>query len=251
MSREPSFQFYPGDWLRDANLRRCSARARGVWMDVLCLMFQCEQRGVLATGGEPWSEGEIARALPGHTAENLSGLQELLKNGVARKNEQGAIYSKRMVTDELERAKWRDRQQRHRGSHANVTSSVTEPVTHESRPSSSSSSSSNLKEKTKAPETGASAVELPDWLPVESWNAYLTMRKKIRKPITADGVKLAIRELERLRDAGNDPKAVLERSILNSWQGLFELRAPAQEGGFRRAERQTGNNLRAAGLLGR
>src|SRR5262249_48599263 len=114
MSREPSFQFYPADWLRDANLRRCSAATRGIWIDMLCLMFQCEKRGVLATGGEAWTHDEISRAIPGDTAENLAGIKELLKNRVAYVDPAGAIYSKRMVSDEAERAKWRERQQRHR-----------------------------------------------------------------------------------------------------------------------------------------
>lgn len=64
----------------------------------------------------------------------------------------------------------------------------------------------------------------PDWIDPDTWEAYRAMRIKIRKPMTEAAVTLAIRELERLRTQGQDPKAVLEQSIMHSWQGLFELK---------------------------
>jgi len=81
------------------------------------------------------------------------------------------------------------------------------------------------KKTTPAPNAGA-VIVLPDWLPVESWNAFLEMRKKLRKPLTTAAVKLAIKRLGDLRSAGDDPKAVLEQSVLNGYQGLFEIRTP-------------------------
>lgn len=104
----PSLQFYPGDWMKDPNLRRCSRAARGMWIDMLCLMFECEDRGILSTGGEPWSDEDIAAAIGGDTSEGLSCISELLRKGVAHRNQSGAIFSKRMVRDEQirrERAK--------------------------------------------------------------------------------------------------------------------------------------------------
>lgn len=108
MAKLPAFQFYPGDWLKDPNLRRCSPAARGVWVDMLCLMFECDPRGVLATGGKPWGDDEIASVISGQTAEVLSCIQELLTKEVASRNGAGAIFSRRMVRDEQirrERAK--------------------------------------------------------------------------------------------------------------------------------------------------
>jgi hypothetical protein len=94
--------------MKDPNLRRCSRAARGMWIDMLCLFFECEDRGVLSTGGVPWSDEDIAAATGGDIAEGLDALAELLRKGVARRNEFGAIYSRRMVRDEqirLERVK--------------------------------------------------------------------------------------------------------------------------------------------------
>jgi len=62
----------------------------------------------------------------------------------------------------------------------------------------------------------------PEWVPADLWEAWLEMRKKIRKPATRKAMELAVGHLLKLRNAGHSPAAVLEQSILNSWQGLFE-----------------------------
>lgn len=104
MSRKlPSFQFYPGDWMKDSNLRRCTHAAKGVWIDMLCLMFDSEQRGVLATAGRAWSDSEIALAVGGDHDVTLACIAELTLKGVANRTEGGALYSKRLVRDEHKR----------------------------------------------------------------------------------------------------------------------------------------------------
>ena len=103
MAKLPSFQFYPGDWLKDANLRRCTHAAKGVWIDILCLMFEADERGVLSTNGVAWSDEDIACAIGGDTATTISAIQELTFKGVAKRRANGALYSKRMVADENKR----------------------------------------------------------------------------------------------------------------------------------------------------
>lgn len=103
MAKLPSFQFYPGDWLKDTNLRRCSHTAKGVWIDMLCLMFEADERGVLATNGVAWSDEEIACAIGGDSATTIGAIQELSLKGVVKRQKNGAAYSKRMVMDENKR----------------------------------------------------------------------------------------------------------------------------------------------------
>lgn len=55
--KRPSFQFYPADWRNNAKLRRCSEAARGAWMDVLCVLHDSDEYGVLR-----WPLADIARA---------------------------------------------------------------------------------------------------------------------------------------------------------------------------------------------
>ena len=56
--KRPSFQFYPGDWQSNQKLRRCAHEEKGVWMDVLCLMHDSDEYGILR-----WPLADIARAV--------------------------------------------------------------------------------------------------------------------------------------------------------------------------------------------
>lgn len=75
---------------------------------------------------------------------------------------------------------------------------------------------------------GAPAAEsLPDWLPADRWEAFRTMRVKIKAPMTEEAERLAVLKLETLRATGHDPVAVINQSIEMSWRGLFPVKAGA------------------------
>jgi hypothetical protein len=74
------------------------------------------------------------------------------------------------------------------------------------------------------PEREQSEPVLADWIPTDVWEAYLEMRRRIRKPMTGYAMKLAVKRLEKLKAAGEEARAVLEQSIMNSWQGLFPVK---------------------------
>jgi len=68
---------------------------------MLCLMFECEERGVLCTAGMPWTNEQIAAAITGEHSLVLACIDELLAAGVARRVKTStAIFSVRMVRDE-------------------------------------------------------------------------------------------------------------------------------------------------------
>lgn len=78
--KRPSFQFYPGDWRNNAKLRRCSEGARGVWIDVMCLMHDSDEYGVLR-----WPLVEIARA----AGVRVALLRELVERQVMKGGDRG------------------------------------------------------------------------------------------------------------------------------------------------------------------
>ena len=58
-----------------------------------------------------------------------------------------------------------------------------------------------------------------------AFKSYMNMRVKIKKPMTDRAIELAMKELEKLSGGDADTAvAILEQSILNSWQGLFALK---------------------------
>ncbi len=108
--KRPSFQFYPGDWLRDIGLRACSLGARGLWMDMLSFMHQANPYGhlLLPSGGEDGGRDILKPILPailarmvGGTTDEVEGLlSELEEAEVLSRTTEGVIFSRRMVLDE-------------------------------------------------------------------------------------------------------------------------------------------------------
>ena len=70
---------------------------------------------------------------------------------------------------------------------------------------------------------------LPEWVNPEIWAAFIEIRKKKKAVQTPYALKLIMGELERLKEAGNDPDEVLRQSIANSWKGVFPLKAAIQK----------------------
>jgi hypothetical protein len=140
MSKLPAFWFYPGDWMKDPALRACSPAARGLWMDLICLMWEAPHRGYLEdTEGRPYSAAQLARMTGIHCRVIPRLLGELLRLNIASRNGHDAIYCRRIIRDEDRRKSDAKRQQEHRdllkannnggGSHNNVTPEVTGHVT--------------------------------------------------------------------------------------------------------------------------
>lgn len=78
--KRPAFQFYPADWRKDANLRRCSPAARGVWMDVLCVLHDSETYGIVH-----WPLKELALA----AGCSMAHLREIVEKRVIKGCDKG------------------------------------------------------------------------------------------------------------------------------------------------------------------
>ncbi len=64
----------------------------------------------------------------------------------------------------------------------------------------------------------------PDWIDLESWEAFHEMRRKIKAPLTTYAERLIIGELVKLKGGGEDPQLCLDQSIMNGWRDVFRLR---------------------------
>ncbi|HEV7286184.1 MAG TPA: hypothetical protein VGN75_15120 [Kaistia sp.] len=73
--KRPSFQFYAADWRANAKLRRCSPAARGVWVDIMCLLHDADEYGLVR-----WPLKEIAQAV----GASLSHVRELVDKDVLK-----------------------------------------------------------------------------------------------------------------------------------------------------------------------
>jgi hypothetical protein len=50
------------------------------------------------------------------------------------------------------------------------------------------------------------------------------MRKMIKKPIGDKAIEMMLKKLSKLGDTDEKKIAILQESIMNSWQGIFELK---------------------------
>lgn len=98
-AKAPGFWFYPGDWMKDPELRFCSLFARGLLVDLLCLMFESKQRGYLSKpDGSPRSDDAIVDSIAGGSREEkLAALDELESSGVLSRDNRGVLYSRRLA----------------------------------------------------------------------------------------------------------------------------------------------------------
>jgi hypothetical protein len=98
--KRPSFQFYPGDWLRDTALRSCSVGARGLWMDMISLMHEGTPYGFLKVNHKVILTPNLSRMVGATLPETEGWLAELESSGVFSRDEDGSIFSRRMIRDE-------------------------------------------------------------------------------------------------------------------------------------------------------
>jgi hypothetical protein len=65
--------------------------------------------------------------------------------------------------------------------------------------------------------------DLPDWIPQDSWDGWMEMRKQKKIPTTERAKAMAIKVLSALRDQGEEIEHVLGQSEFQGWAGLFKV----------------------------
>lgn len=92
--------FSTSDWLRCPELKVLDADVRGLWMDMLCYMWESSERGVmLKPNGDPMSKDEVSRLLGVDASGSYDWIDKLIDNQVCSVRADGAIFSRRMVRD--------------------------------------------------------------------------------------------------------------------------------------------------------
>lgn len=100
MAELPFLKFYPSDWLGEERLKLCSLAARGLWIEMLCLMHKAEPRGELRVEGVPLQTEELAAVVGKPVEEIATALAELERWKVFSRRKSRVIYSRRMDRDE-------------------------------------------------------------------------------------------------------------------------------------------------------
>lgn len=180
MAKLPWMQFYPADYLLDT--QPLSPSSRGLWMDLICLLWRCETRGTLTLSQDQWIRLLRCDAATFETATmeyKLFSICEVVTN----RHGDVTVRSRRMMREEKQRKTTRLRVQRYRrnkGGNASVQDCNRENHISEVRSQNQKSESEVREEKNivgltpnEAPVWGDASVR---WKDAEELVAFLNER---------------------------------------------------------------------------
>lgn len=87
--------------------------------------------------------------------------------------------------------------------------------------------------------------ELPECIPVDAWQGWVEMRNQRKKPLTDRAYNQAIDKLVAFMDRGQNITEVLDRSTMNGWTDLYEVKEPRNAGNSKHAAEPTNPMVRA------
>lgn len=112
------FQFYPSDWRKDSQLSMASFATRGIWIEMICAMWEAPERGAIQGTSE-----QLCRLIGCSPAEFSTFLIEAKTLTFATVREMSAsqdgivhIECRRMLRDEKQRERYRIQKRNQRGS---------------------------------------------------------------------------------------------------------------------------------------
>jgi len=232
--KRPSFQFYPADWRKDPALSTCSLAARGLWIELMCVVHESDEYGHLSINGKPMSAQQIARTV-GETPAVIGKLiDELEQSGVFSRNEQGSIFSRRMVKDERIRniradsgrlggnpnlVNQKDNQKDNQKTSNKVNQKQEQILTPSSSSSSSSSSASTKSKPVKNKNTAQIAPEcvFPEIENRQFVTDWLVIRKVKDAAVTQTALDGIAREA---RKAGMQIEDTIRMCCERNWSGF-------------------------------
>ena len=100
----PALQFYVGDWRKDPGIQGLDYESRGVWLEILLMMHESEDRGKLLLCGKAMPIEALAQNLGLDPSKAEQVVSKLEAYGVASRDEDtGALINRRMVREEAKR----------------------------------------------------------------------------------------------------------------------------------------------------
>lgn len=214
MSARPWFKFYPTDWRADSALRMCSLGARGLWLEMVCLMDESTPRGHLVVKGKSLQAPQLA-ILAGCTPQEIGKLlQELEDAEVFSRTADGTIFSRRMLRETKVSDDQRQKANQRWGSEEtdlfNSGNADGNAETHAQKPESRVQKPESHRPVTRS----RSATTIPEGFPDDE--AYSAAREKCE----AEGMAVnVVREGEKFRAhaESNDRKAKDWRAAFRQW----------------------------------
>jgi len=203
MAKDPAFLFYSSDFL--SGISDLTMEERGQYITMLCLQHQ---KGVLNEKTIRLNVGNVSVCV----LEKFS------------KDQDGNFFNKRLVLEIEKRANFIE-SRRNNGSKGGRPKKETKPnVKPNVKPKKNHIEDENINENIDI-NNNKSPLE-------KKIDEFYQFRIKLKKPILEESKEAFIKKLTRL--SGNDDEIaieILDDSIANGWQGIFELKEKPKQNG--------------------
>jgi len=246
LRNQPYLPLYVQDFMTDEKLAECSAQTTGVYIRIMCIMHKSDEYGKILLRQTQRQRGrqeenfaaKLAIHLPYPYEVILSSIEELLEFGILT-IEDGTLCQKRMIRDN----KISEARSISGSKGASITNNKKQNEADFAEPFAAANKAANTENesevendivnktetKNKAPKFNFSFVEDFMQVPFMEWIEYKTAKKKGYK--TQKSLQACYAEMKNLSNNNGDTAIkIVNKSMANNWDGLFELRGGEQAG---------------------
>lgn len=196
-----------------------------IWFKLLCLAGKQNNSGVFTMNDKIAYTDEMLATIFRRSLNTVRMALDVFENFGMIDRIDGVItipnWEKHQNIDALEKMREQSRisSAKYREKQKLIKSDVTSDVT------ATSCDGTDKKREEKKREEEKRKYYPSDELLNDAFADYVSMRKKIKAPMTDKAIDLAIKKLDSLSGGDNDKAIeILNQSIMNSWKGLFDLK---------------------------
>jgi len=250
LRNQPFIKFFPKDWMADEKLKECNAESHGIYINLMCLMHQSGEYGVILLKQKYKQNGkqifnfasQLTKQLPFSVEEIERGLAELIYEGVLQLDDD-RLSQKRMVKDANlsdTRAYAGSVGGKSKGKGDNFALAKTQ-AKHQAKGQANSqaktqanteyeyvyvSENENVSENSKKKNGNSSSRAREEKSELEkAIDDFIDMRKKIKKPATERAMNTIRKKLQEMAPDDEPTQIlILEQSIECCWQTVYPLK---------------------------
>ena len=97
--KNPWIKWFWQDWQREEGLRLASLAAKGLWVEMLCIMSGSTRKGFLLIGDKPVPSKDLADLTHTPESEIITLTKELRRRGVFSETDENIIFNRRMARE--------------------------------------------------------------------------------------------------------------------------------------------------------
>lgn len=235
--------FYIGDWKKDPAIQVLTREEKMIWLDMIFLMWESEERGFLTINKKPIQIQALCQAMILDNQRLTSCLTYFENlNLFSRRENDGAIFSRKILRI-VEISEKRQNAGIKGGNPLLKKNSLTKRLTKnkpKGYPNTENEIENEIEIKIKNKEKNPEIIfpfNSPQFNQI--WAAWVKYRQEIKKPYKSI---LSIQGV--LKKLSEYPEEIaikmIEQSIANQWQGIFEIKTNNLTNGNKQDQRRAG-----------